>query len=90
MKIKLENEIKIKPLGLGDLVKSAYDDTFYVVTYQYNKRVGFEEYILWSLEGDQGYNGFYNTLDELTDSLVEGQQIFRQSEYELKLVRKGE
>lgn len=90
MKIKLENEIKIKPLGLGDLVKSAYDDTFYVVTYQYNKRVGFGEYILWSLEGDQGYNGFYNTLDELTDSLVGGEQIFRQSEYELKLVRKGE
>jgi hypothetical protein len=90
MKIKLENKTKIEPLDLGDLVKSAYDDTFYVVAYQYNEKVSVRQYILWSLEGDQGYNGFYNTLDELTDSLVEGEQIFRQSEYELKLVRKGE
>lgn len=90
MKIKLENKTKIEPLDLGDLVKSVYDDTFYVVAYQYNEKVSVRQYILWSLEGDQGYNGFYNTLDELTDSLVEGEQIFRQSEYELKLVRKGE
>ena len=47
-------------------------------------------YILWSLDGDSGYNGYYDTLEDLTDSLTDDERIFKQSEYELRLVRKGE
>lgn len=92
MRIVIDENIKEDKyiLQLGDLVKSGYDDTLYVVTQQWWE-AGFKyAYILWSLEGEQGYNGFYNTLEQLTDSLVDDERIFKASEYELRLVRKGE
>ena len=90
MRVVIDENIKEEKyiLQLGDLVESGYDDTLYVVTEQWNEREGIYVYILWSLEGDQGYNGFYNTLEQLTDSLVDDERIFKASEYELRLVRK--
>lgn len=81
-------------LQLGDLVESGYDDTLYLVTKlvtkQYNSSALKNSYILWSLDGDKGYNGYYDTLEQLTDSLVDGERIFKASEYELRLVRRSE
>ena len=76
-------------LQLGDLVEGE-DDEFYVVTYQFDDNRMKHRYILWSLYGDSGYNGYYDTLEDLTDSLTDDERIFKQSEYELRLVRKGE
>ena len=47
-------------------------------------------YILWSIDGDCGYDGYYDNLEELTNSLNEDERIFKSSEYELRLVKKGE
>ena len=76
-------------LQLGDLVEGE-DDEFYVVTYQFDDNRMKHRYILWSLDGDSGYNGYYDTLEDLTDSLTDDERIFKQSEYELRLVKKGE
>ena len=76
-------------LQLGDLIE-VEDDEFYVVTYQFDDNRMKHRYILWSLDGDSGYNGYYDTLEDLTDSLVEDERIFKSSEYELRLVKKGE
>lgn len=90
MKVVIDENIKEDKyiLQKGDLVESAYDDTFYVVTKQWWVTCCKHAYILWSLHGDQGYNGYYDTLEQLTDSLEDGERIFKQSEYELRLVRK--
>ena len=90
MKVIIDKNIKEGKyiLQLGDIVQSLHGDAFYVATYQYNNRVDSEQYILWSLDGDCGYNGFYDTLENLTDSLDEDVRIFKVSEYELRLVKK--
>ena len=62
----------------------------YIVTERWDNRNSKPRYILWSLDGDSGYNGYYDTLEDLTDSLTDDERIFKQSEYELRLVRKGE
>ena len=91
MKVVLDENIKEDKyiLQLGDLIE-VEDDEFYVVTYQFDDNRMKHRYILWSLDGDSGYNGYYDTLEDLTDSLVDDERIFKQSEYELRLVRKGE
>lgn len=90
MKVILDKNIKEDKyiLQLGDLVKSAYCDTIYVVTYQWDNRNSKNRYILWSLDGNEGYNGYHDTLEDLTYSLTEDEKIFKTSEYELRLVRK--
>lgn len=92
MRVVIDENIKEEKyiLQLGDLVESGYDDTLYVVTTQWWEASRKYAYILWSLEGDQGYNGYYSTLEQLTDSLADDERIFKASEYELRLVRKGE
>ena len=91
MKVIIDENIKEREyiLQLGDLIE-VEDDEFYVVTYQFDDNRMKHRYILWSLDGDSGYNGYYNTLEDLTDSLTDDERIFKQSEYELRLVRKGE
>lgn len=92
MKVIIDENIKEDEyiLQIGDIVQSARDDTFYVVTYRWDNRDSKNRYILWSLDGDAGYNGYYDTLEDLTYSLTEDERIFKASEYELRLVRKGE
>lgn len=91
MKVIIDENIKEREyiLQLGDLIE-VEDDEFYVVTYQFDDNRMKYRYILWSLDGDSGYNGYYDTLEDLTDSLTDDERIFKQSEYELRLVRKGE
>lgn len=91
MKVIIDENIKEREyiLQLGDLIE-VEDDEFYVVTYQFDDNRMKHRYILWSLDGDSGYNGYYDTLEDLTDSLTDDERIFKQSEYELRLVRKGE
>lgn len=91
MKVILDEKIKEDKyiLQLGDLVKGN-NGVFYIVTEQWDNRNSKPRYILWSLDGDCGYDGYYDTLEDLTYSLVEDERIFRQSEYELRLVKKGE
>lgn len=91
MKVIIDENIKEREyiLQLGDLIE-VEDDEFYVVTYQFDDNRMKQRYILWSLDGDSGYNGYYDTLEDLTDSLTDDERIFKQSEYELRLVRKGE
>ena len=74
-------------LQLGDLVEGE-DDEFYVVTYQFDDNRMKHRYILWSLDGDSGYNGYYDTLENLTDSLTDDERMFKATEYELRLVKK--
>lgn len=90
MKVVLDENIKEDKyiLQLGDLVEGA-NDVLYVVTEQWNNRNSKYGYILWSLDGDSGYDGYYDTLKDLTYSLVEDERIFKASEYELRLVRKS-
>ena len=85
MKVIIDEDIKESKyiLQLGDLVESAYDDKLY-------DRNSKNRYILWSLDGDSGYNGHYDTLEDLTYSLAEDERIFKSIEYELRLVKKGE
>lgn len=92
MKVIIDEDIKESKyiLQLGDLVESAYDDKLYVVTKRWDDRNFKNRYILWSLDGDSGYNGRYDTLEDLTYSLAEDERIFKSSEYELRLVKKGE
>lgn len=91
MKVIIDENIKDDKyiLKLGDLVEGE-DDEFYVVAYQFDDNRMKYRYILWSLNGDCGYDGYYDNLEELTNSLNEGERIFKQSEYELRLVKKGE
>ena len=91
MKVMIDENIKDDKymLQLGDLVEGE-DDEFYVVTYQFDDNRMEYRYILWSLDGNCGYGGYYDNLEELTNSLNEGERIFKQSEYELRLVKKGE
>lgn len=91
MKVMIDENIKDDKyiLQLGDLVEGE-DDEFYVVAYQFDDNRMEYRYILWSLDGDCGYDGYYDTLEDLTYSLVGDERIFRQSEYELRLVKKGE
>lgn len=91
MKVMIDENIKDDKytLQLGDLVEGE-DDEFYVVAYQFDDNRMEYRYILWSLDGDCGYDGYYDNLEELTNSLNEGERIFKQSEYELRLVKKGE
>lgn len=91
MKVIVDENIKEDKyiLQLGDLVEGE-DDEFYVVAYQFDDNRMKYRYILWSLYGDCGYDGYYDNLEELTNSLNEGERIFKQSEYELRLVKKGE
>ncbi|WP_133014993.1 hypothetical protein [Clostridium cuniculi] len=92
MKIIIDKNIKEDKyiLQLGDLVEGIYNDRIYVVTYRWDNRDCKNRYLLWSLDGDSGYNGYYDTLEDLTYSLVEDERIFKASEYELRLVKKGE
>ena len=92
MKVIIDEDIKESKyiLQLGDLVESAYDDELYIVTEQWDNRNPKPRYILWSLDGDSCYDGYYDTLEDLTYSLVEDERIFKSSEYELRLVKKGE
>lgn len=92
MKVIIDEDIKESKyiLQLGDLVESAYDDKLYVVTKRWDDRNSKNRYILWSLDGDSGYNGHYDTLEDLTYSLAEDERIFKSIEYELRLVKKGE
>lgn len=89
MKIVIEENIREDKyiLQVGDIVECQEDD-FYVVTHQLDENKMRYNYILWSLNGDQGYDGYYNTLEELTNSLVDDERIFKASEYELRLIRK--
>lgn len=91
MKVIIDENIKDDKyiLKLGDLVEGE-DDILYIVTEQWDNRNSKPRYILWSLDGDSGYGGYYDTLEDLTYSLVEDERIFKQSEYELRLVKKGE
>ena len=91
MKVIIDENIKEDKyiLQLGDLVEGV-KDILYIVTEQWDNRNSKPRYILWSLDGDSGYNGYYDTLEDLTDSLTDDERIFKQSEYELRLVRKGE
>lgn len=91
MKVMIDENIKDDKytLQLGDLVEGE-DDEFYVVAYQFDDNRMKYRYILWSLDGDSGYDGYYDTLEDLTYSLVEDERIFKASEYELRLVKKGE
>lgn len=91
MKVMIDENIKDDKyiLQLGDLVE-VEDDEFYIVTYQFDDNRMEYRYILWSLDGDCGYDGYYDSLEGLTDSLDEDERIFKQSEYELRLVKKGE
>lgn len=90
MKVILDENVKENKyiLQLGDLVEGIYNDKIYVVTYRWDNRDSKNRYILWSLDGDSGYNGYYDTLEDLTYSLTEDERIFKASEYELRLVRK--
>ena len=90
MKVILDENIKEDKyiLQLGDLVEGA-NDVLYIVTEQWNNRKSKYGYILWSLDGDSGYDGYYDTLEDLMYSLVEDERIFKASEYELRLVKKG-
>lgn len=91
MKVMIDENIKDDKytLQLGDLVEGE-DDEFYVVAYQFDDNRMKYRYILWSLYGDCGYDGYYDTLEDLTYSLVGDERIFKSSEYELRLVKKGE
>lgn len=91
MKVIIDENIKDDKyiLKLGDLVEGE-NGVLYIVTEQWDNRNYKPRYILWSLDGDSGYDGYYDTLEDLTCSLVEDERIFRQSEYELRLVKKGE
>lgn len=90
MKVILDENIKEDKyiLQLGDLVEGV-NDILYIVTEQWDNRNPKPRYILWSLDGDSGYDGYYDTLEDLTYSLVEDERIFKASEYELRLVKKG-
>lgn len=93
MKVIIDENIREDKyiLQLGDLVESAYGGSqLYVVTNQLDSSSGKYKYILWSLEGGMGYNGYFDDLKNLTYSLIENERVFKASEYELKLVRKGE
>lgn len=89
MKVILDENIKDDKyiLQLGDLVEGI-NDTLYIVTEQWDNRNSKYRYILWSLDGDSGYDGYYDTLEDLTYSLVEDERIFKTTEYELRLVKK--
>ena len=89
MKVILDENIKKDKyiLQLGDLVEGV-NDILYIVTEQWDNRDSKHRYILWSLDGDSGYDGYYDTLEDLTYSLVEDERIFKASEYELRLVKK--
>lgn len=89
MKVMIDENIKDDKyiLKLGDLVEGE-DDELYVVAYQFDDNRMKYRYILWSLDGDSGYDGYYDTLEDLTYSLVEDERIFKASEYELRLVKK--
>lgn len=91
MKVIIDENIKEDKyiLQLGDLVEGV-KDILYIVTERWDNRNSKPRYILWSLDGDSGYNGYYDTLEDLTDSLTDDERIFKQSEYELRLVKKGE
>lgn len=92
MKVILDESIKEDKyiLQLGDLVEGIYNDRIYVVAYRWDNRDCKNRYILWSLDGDSGYDGYYDTLEDLTYSLTEDERIFKTSEYESRLVKKGE
>lgn len=92
MKVMIDENIKDDKyiLQLGDLVEHSYDDIFYVVTERWDNNNSKYRYILWSLDGDTGYSGYFDTLEELTYSLDGDERIFKASEYELRLVKKGE
>ena len=89
MKVILDENIKEDKyiLQLGDLVEGV-NDMLYIVTEQWDNRNSKHRYILWSLDGDSGYDGYYDTLEDLTYSLVEDERIFKATEYELRLVKK--
>ena len=90
MKVILDENVKENKyiLQVGDLVEGV-NDILYIVIEQWDNKNS-PRYILWSLDGDSGYDGYYDTLEDLTYSLVEDERIFKASEYELRLVKKGE
>ena len=90
MKVILDENVKENKyiLQLGDLVEGK-NGILYIVTEQWDNRNSKPRYILLSLDGDSGYEGYYDTLEDLTYSLVEDERIFKASEYELRLVRKN-
>ena len=90
MKVILDENVKENKyiLQVGDLVEGV-NDILYIVIERWDNS-NYPRYILWPLDGDSGYDGYYDTLEDLTYSLVEDERIFKASEYELRLVKKGE
>lgn len=89
MIVKVENEDNYV-LKVGDIVRIC--DDFYIVRQQDNvfttpmKR---DQYILRGILDDLGHDGFYETLEDLTESLEgEGAIIYRANEYDLVLSKK--
>lgn len=89
MIVKVENEENYV-LKVGDIVRIC--DDFYIVRQQDNvfatpmKR---NQYILRGILDDLGLDGYYETLESLTESLEgEGAIVYKASEYDLLLSKK--
>ena len=89
MIVKVENEENYI-LEVGDIVRIC--DDFYIVRQQDNvfitpmKR---NQYILRGILDDLGHDGYYETLEGLTQSLEgEGAIVYRSNEYDLVLSKK--
>lgn len=89
MIVKVENEENYV-LKVGDIVRIC--DDFYIVRQQDNvfitpmKR---NQYILRGILDDLGLDGYYETLESLTQSLEgEGAIVYRANEYDLVLSKK--
>ena len=89
MIVKVEGEENYI-LKVGDIVRIC--DDFYIVRQQddiYRSPIKRNQYILRGLLDDLGLEGYYETLEGLTESLDgEGAIVYKASEYDLVLSKK--
>ena len=89
MIVKVENEENYV-LKVGDIVR--IEEDFYIVRQQddtHRTPIKRNQYILRGIVDDLGYDGYYETLESLTESLEgEGAIVYKASEYDLVLSRK--